>query len=138
MPQEPAMNRSFARAVSATLIVATTILTFPNLAGARIVGTEEAARIESVAPSRTDRETLRALLERADVRARLESLGVDPRHAEQRVDALTDEEVGHLVGQVGGLPAGGSSILGVLFAVFVILLITDLLGLTRVFPFVRR
>jgi hypothetical protein len=136
--REPAMNRSFARTVSATLIVATTALTFPNMAGARIVGTEEAARTESVAPLRTDRETLRALLERADVRARLESLGVDPRHAELRVDALTDEEIGQMAGQVGGLPAGGSSIVGVLFAVFVILLITDLLGLTRVFPFIRR
>lgn len=132
------MNRLFARTVSGMLVVATTSLTCPNLAGARIVGTEEAARTESVAPFRTDRETLRALLERTDVRAQLESLGVDPRHAEQRVDALTDEEIGQLAGQVGGLPAGGASILGVLFAVFVILLVTDLLGLTRIFPFIRR
>ena len=132
------MNRSLARSVSAMLIVATASLTFPDPAGARVVGTDEAARTESVAPAGTDRQTLRALFERADVRAQLESLGVDPRQAAQRVDALTDEEIGHLAGQVGDLPAGGASILGVVFAVFVILLITDLLGLTRVFPFVRR
>jgi hypothetical protein len=35
------------------------------------------------------------------------------------------------------LPAGGSSVIGVLFAVFIILLITDILGLTKVFPFTR-
>jgi len=34
------------------------------------------------------------------------------------------------------MPAG-ASVVGALFAVFVILLVTDILGLTNVFPFTR-
>ena len=132
------MNRCFARSISAALVVATTALSFPGAAGARLVGTEEAARTEAVvAGTPLDRGALQALLERADVRAQLQAHGVDPRLARERVDALTDAEVAQLAGQVGQLPAGGSSVIGVLFAVFIILLVTDILGLTKVFPFTR-
>ena len=103
-----------------------------------MVGTEEVLRAETAAPGvPLDRDTLRALLDRDDVRSRLETLGVDPRAARDRVDALTDEEVERLAGQVDRLPAGGASVVGVLFAVFIILLITDILGLTKIFPFTR-
>jgi hypothetical protein len=132
------MNRSFARTVSASLVIATTALSLPSPAVARVVGTEEVVRAESAAPGTPiDRDTLRTMLERDDVRRQLQSLGVDPRAARERVDALTDAEIERLAGRVGQLPAGGSSIIGVLFAVFVILLVTDILGLTKVFPFTR-
>lgn len=132
------MNRSFARTVSASLAIATTALSLPSPAAARVVGTEEVVRAESaVSGTPVDRDALRTMLERDDVRRQLESLGVDPRAAHERVDALTDAEIERIAGQVGQLPAGGSSIIGVLFAVFVILLVTDILGLTKVFPFTR-
>jgi hypothetical protein len=51
-----------------------------------------------------------------------------------RVAALTDEEVHKVAGKLDQIPAGGD-ILGVLLTVFIILLITDILGLTKVFPF---
>jgi len=35
------------------------------------------------------------------------------------------------------MPVGSSSVLGILFTVFIILLVTDILGLTKVFPFTR-
>lgn len=76
-------------------------------------------------------------LEREDVRQALESYGVNPADAKSRVAALTDEEVASLNQQIGDLPAGGDSILGILFAIFIILLITDILGLTKIFPFTR-
>jgi len=132
------MNRCLARTVSASLVIATTALSLASPAAARVVGTEEVVRAESAAPgSPVDRDALRTMLERDDVRRQLESLGVDPRAARERVDALTDAEIERIAGQVGQLPAGGSSIIGVLFAVFVILLVTDILGLTKVFPFTR-
>jgi len=53
-----------------------------------------------------------------------------------RVDAMTDNEVQTVADQLDKLPAGGD-ILGILFTVFIILLITDILGLTKVFPFTR-
>lgn len=132
------MNRRFARTVSAMLAIATGALSLPVPVAARVVGTEELVLAEaagSAAP--VDRDALRGLLERDDVRRQLERLGVDPRLARERVDALTDAQIERIAGRVEQLPAGGASVVGVLFAVFVILLVTDILGLTRVFPFTR-
>jgi hypothetical protein len=77
------------------------------------------------------------LLARADVRDALAARGVDSAQVEARVAALTDSEARLLAEQLDQLPAGANSVVGVLFAVFIILLITDLLGLTKVFPFTR-
>jgi hypothetical protein len=78
-----------------------------------------------------------ALLARAEVRESLAAHGVDAAQVEARVAALTDSEARLLADQLDRLPAGASDILGILFAIFIILLITDLLGLTKVFPFTR-
>ncbi len=76
-------------------------------------------------------------LEREDVRQALESYGVSATDAKARVAAMTDAEIASLNQQIDELPAGGDSILGILFAVFIVLLITDILGLTKIFPFTR-
>lgn len=83
-----------------------------------------------------NRERVRALFERQDVREQLQARGVDADAARARVDALTDEEVATINGKLDSLPAGGD-IVGALVFVFIVLLITDLLGLTKVFPFTR-
>jgi hypothetical protein len=62
---------------------------------------------------------------------------VGPADVKARVAALTDEEVAQLAGQLDRLPAGGEGIIGALLIVFLVLLITDLLGLTKVFSFTR-
>lgn len=54
-----------------------------------------------------------------------------------RVDALTDAEAQQLARQLDTMPAGGNA-LGVLLTVFLVLLITDLLGWTDVFPFTKK
>jgi hypothetical protein len=90
---------------------------------------------EALAPSVQQR--VGALLARADVRDALTARGVDARQVEARVAALTDDEARLLADQLDQLPAGASDILGILFAVFIILLITDILGLTKVFPFTK-
>lgn len=77
------------------------------------------------------------LLTRAEVREALAARGVDTAQVEARVAALTDEEARVLADRLDQLPAGASDILGILFTVFIILLITDILGLTKVFPFTR-
>jgi hypothetical protein len=53
------------------------------------------------------------------------------------VAALTDEEAAQLAGKLDRLPAGGDGIVGVLLIVFLVLLITDILGLTKIFPFTK-
>jgi hypothetical protein len=72
---------------------------------------------------------------RSDVVAQLEELGVSPEDAQSRVAALTDEEALLLADQIENAPAGG--IIGAILLVFFVLLITDILGFTKVFPFTR-
>src|SRR2546421_2332429 len=46
-------------------------------------------------------------LSRAEVASQLHSLGVEAAFGEQRVAAMSDEEIGALIGKLGSLPAGG-------------------------------
>lgn len=87
-----------------------------------------------------NRERVAAFLERADVQLQLESMGVSPRDVKARVAALSDAEVAGLAGQIEIMPAGGDplgALLWVALIVFLVLLITDILGLTKVFPFTK-
>lgn len=83
-----------------------------------------------------ERERLTSLLERGEVRARLEALGVDPAKARKRVAALSDAEAAQLAAQMDELPAGGD-LLGAAVLIFLVLLFTDMMGYTKVFPFTR-
>lgn len=132
------MNASpLLRTVVAGVVVALVATTTPTPVQARIVGTEEAlAAADATAARGYDRASIDALFARDDVRAQLESLGVDPQQARERVQALDDAQVQALAERLDQMPAGGS-VLGVALLVFVILLVTDILGFTRVFPFTR-
>lgn len=118
------------RCIARVLIVCTIGLGMPLPASAGIVTTDQIY-------TSAERDRVMSFLDRADVQAQMQALGVDPQATRARVDALTDDEVTKLSGQIDQLPAGGDSILGILFAIFIILLITDILGFTKVFPFTR-
>jgi hypothetical protein len=86
------------------------------------------------------RERLANLLERRDVRAQLEAYGVNPADVSARVAALTDDEASRLASRLDRLPAGGdggATVIAALLLVFVILLVTDILGYTNIFPFTK-
>lgn len=120
---------AFNRVVARLLILCTLGLGLPLPASAGIVTTDQIT-------ASAERDRVRDFMAREDVRAQMESLGVDANSVRDRVDAMTDEEVGKLAGRIDQMPAG-AGIVGVLFAVFIILLVTDILGLTKVFPFTR-
>ena len=87
------------------------------------------------------RGRLHGFLERKEVRAELEALEIGSEEARARVDALSDAEVREIAGRLDQLPAGQSAvgaIVGAALIVFIILLITDIAGLTDVFPFVKK
>jgi hypothetical protein len=89
----------------------------------------------------SDRERVLAFLGRADVREQIVALGVDPAEAAARVAALSDPQVREIAGRLDQLPAGQSAIgvvVGAILIIFLVLLVTDLLGLTDVFPFVNH
>ena len=111
------------RRLIASLLVVCIALPLPANAG--LIATDAGrARVEQ-------------LLERAEVQARLQALGVDPAEVRARVAALSDDEVAALAGRIDSLPAGGADIIGAILIVFIVLLITDILGLTKVFPFTK-
>ena len=119
------------KAVAAMASLSLLGATVPLPAQAALVGTEQVLHADGSA-----RQHIRSWLARQDVRKVLLANGVDPAQVQARVNALTDREAQDFAQRIDGLPAGGD-VLGILFAVFVILLITDILGLTKVFPFTR-
>ena len=84
-----------------------------------------------------DRERIAHVLDRADVQAQLQAYGVNATEVKARVDALTDAEAAELAARIDSLPAGGIGIIGAILIVFLVLLITDILGYTKVFPFTK-
>jgi hypothetical protein len=90
-----------------------------------------------LAASGPDHQRVMALMERDDVRAQLAARGVSVDEARARVAALTDAEAADLAARIDALPAGGVSVLGVALVVFLVLLVTDILGYTKIFPFTR-
>ncbi len=103
-------------------------------AHAAMVGTEA---VVQASQALAERDRLRDALNRTEVKQRLVSLGVDPAQVQARVDALTNEEAQRLAKQIDEMPAGGDAI-GWLVFIFVLLIITDVLGLTDVFPFTKK
>jgi hypothetical protein len=88
-----------------------------------------------------DRGKVEAFLQRQDVRDQMVAFGVDPEEAKARVASLSDGEISQIAGQIDALPAGQGvlvALVGAAVFIFVVLLITDLLGLTHIFPFVRH
>lgn len=76
---------------------------------------------------------------RDDVAKAFEEMGVDPKMIELKIASLSDDEINTIASNIDTLPAGGDggSIIGALVFIFVVLLITDILGLTKVFNFTR-
>lgn len=124
----------FKRLMASTLIASTTLMGLPLTSQAAMVSTEEA--LSAMPAGAGQRELVRTFLMRDDVRQALQTQGISGQSAIDRVNAMSDAEVAQLAGRVDQAPAGGD-VLGLLFTVFIVLLVTDILGLTKVFPFTR-
>ena len=86
------------------------------------------------------RDHLKTFISRNDIKKSLISQGIDPDEAKTRVDSLSDDEVIEVADKIEQLPAGGGvfgAIIGAALIVFLVLLLTDILGYTDVFPFVK-
>lgn len=116
------------RLVAACMLMLSTYI--PS-AHAGIIGTE------ALLNAQQNRATVETFLAREDVRNQLTLLGVDPALASLRSSNLTNQEVQALAERIQSLPAGGDAAGAIVF-IFLVLLVTDLLGLTDVFPFVKK
>jgi hypothetical protein len=120
-----ARNRLIVELVSVALIA----LGFAPTANAGVVST--ASYMDSEA--RGDRiDDITRFLQRSDVRKQLVAFGVSPQRVEARLESLTAAEIAELHGAIGNKVAGGDA-LGLIGAVFLVLLILELVGVTDVF-----
>jgi hypothetical protein len=110
---------------------------FMTSAQATLVSTEQVAASEGVTSAADQRAYVNSMLTRADVAAALQERGIDLAQAQARVVALTDDEVAHVAHTLDTAPAGASDVLGTIVFIFLLLLITDILGFTKIFPFTR-
>jgi hypothetical protein len=128
------LHSSFMRSTSRVVILSMLVMGLPlQSAFAGMVETDQVVSHELAVQ---DRARISAFLDRTDVLAQLQQQGVSASEAKARVYALTDDEAHKIAGKLDQLPAGGD-ILDILFLTFIILLITDILGYTKVFPFTR-
>ena len=107
-------------------------------ARAALVGTEQ---LVSPSQAEADRARVVAFVARQDVREEMRRMGVSPDEAAARVAVMSDMEIAKVAARIDEAPAGqgaAGAVIGAIVTIFIILLITDLLGLTDVFPFVKR
>jgi hypothetical protein len=123
-----------ALAMLLTFAAATIGLT-PARAG--LIPTAQVLTGKTADPARTQVKTF---LARENVRAQLAAYGLGPAMAIAGVDNMTDEEVAMVAQRIDRLPAGGdlgSTLIVASLVVFLVLLATDIMGYTDIFPFVR-
>ncbi len=132
------MLKKIMRPVSFFLVFSFLLLSFNvPTAQAKMVGT---SAVIAGQQETSQRAQAASFLAREDVKQIMTQYGVDPVEAQKRIDSLSSEELSKVASAMDQLPAGGSAVgavVGAALIVFVILLITDILGFTHVFSFVN-
>src|ERR1043165_5669387 len=116
------------------LFLFTTVPLMP--AQAALIGTEDVLQQRDLSAARKNVELF---LERQDVREQVAAFGVSPREVEARVAALSDEEITRIAGKIDQMPAGQNPLgwgFTIVLIILLVLLVTDILGVTNVLPFV--
>ncbi len=83
-----------------------------------------------------DKQALLQTINRVDVQQQLLTMGVNSVDIESRINQMTHEEVAQLNQQMAELPAGASAG-GIILTVFLVFVITDVIGATDIFSFIH-
>lgn len=124
-----------ARHATIALLTAAALFVASLPAQARLQSTDSVIVAET-----SERARVEAFLARDDVAHQLRSMGVAPEEAQARVATLSDTEISRIAGHMDDVPAGGDAlgvVVGAAVLIFIVLLITDIAGLTKVFPWTR-
>lgn len=105
------------------------------------LGTSQAAMVSNqqiihAAEETSARQSLMQTLQREQVQQQLISLGVSPADVESRIQHMSYAEISQLNQRIDELPAG-SGVLGAVVFIFVVFVVTDVIGATDVFPFIH-
>lgn len=118
----------------AWLLAALLVLTPVMSAQAAMLGTDT---LISSTRSQQSISELQQLLGREDAQQQLLALGVSPEQVRERVASLSDSELARINQGIDSLNAGGDSVLGILLVIFIVFVITDVIGATNIFPFIH-
>jgi hypothetical protein len=131
--------RQRSKSAGVFLVILMVLLTLPYQSVlAAMIETE--TTLDITAAGQEARNHIKTILAREDAQAVLRAQGIDPHEAMARVDSLTDAEARRIADQIDALPAGGDFLVTFILVVgiiVVILVITDALGYTNVFTFIR-
>ena len=131
--------RKQAKAISIFLVLSILLVSVPyRPALAEIIGTETMIDIGRVQEAR---DHVNSILAREDVKAAFIAQGISPLEAKARVDTLSNAEIIYLADEMDQFPAGGSTLgtaLVVALIAFLVLLFTDVMGYTDIFPWVNK
>ena len=130
--------RNRLKPVSIFLVALMVLLSLPyQSALAALIGTEDLMESQRAVEARA---YITSVLAREDIQKALMARGIDPIEAQARADSLTDQEAIQFADTMEQLPAGGliGYLVGLAVLVFLVLLITDILGFTDIFPFVKK
>ena len=132
------MLQKIIKPVSFFLVFSFLLLDFSvQSAKAQMIDTSTAMAVQKEEASR---ERVAAFLGREDVQQVMVQHGVDAVEAQKRVASLSDSELAKISQAMEQLPAGGDglgAVIGAVVLIFLVLLITDILGFTNVFSFVN-
>ncbi len=106
---------------------------------AALISTDQV--IAGPAAGLADHDKIVSFLQQQPVRDQILAMGVEPAEVEARLATLSPAELSQLSDRIDQMPAGQSTagvIVGGIVIVFLVLLLTDLLGLTDIFPFVDK
>jgi hypothetical protein len=112
------MSSAVFKMICRVLIASLMITSFT--AGAGMIGVDQLAASSS---AQLDRAAVLAVLDRPEVVNQLQSQGLDPKVARERVASMSDSEVQALNGEIDSLPAGAKSHGWVIAAVVVVAII---------------
>ena len=133
------LSRCTQKYVASVVVVAFSFLCLLAApAKAAMVGTTDVLQAQS---SDLARQKVMTFLERREVSQQLQAWGVDPAEAKTRVNAMTDAEIALISEKIDQMPAGGDAIGFILLVgllAFITLLITDIMGVTDVFTFIKK
>ncbi len=104
------------------------LLTFQQPATAGMVGT---LSLQPEYQLQSDLLTLRQ-----NIQNQLVELGVEPQQAKIRVVNMSDTQINEISQRIKEIPAG-ASFGGIVLTVFIIFVITDVIGATDIFPFIH-
>ena len=130
--------RKYCRFLAFPMAVLLMVVSMPlGVAQAALVSTDEVVAKSEI---EADRMRIVALIMRQDVQHQLQAEGVDPNEALARVATLSDIEIRQIAARIDSMPAGqgvAEALIGALLIIFIVLLVTDIVGVTDVFPFVK-